>query len=46
MRNATRYVAISVIGLIALVLGVLFQERVLGYHPTRAIVGIAVGVIL
>ena len=46
MRNSTRYVAIIVIGIIALVMGVLFQEQVLGYHPTRAIVVIAVGVIL
>jgi hypothetical protein len=46
MRNSTRYVAIIVIGIIALVMGVLFQMQVLGYHPTRAIVVIAVGVIL
>lgn len=46
MSNATRYVAILVIGIIALVVGVLFQVQVLGYYPTRAIVLIAVGVIL
>ena len=46
MRNATRYVAIMVIGIIALVAGVLFQVQALGYHPTRAIVLIVVGVIL
>ena len=46
MRNATRYVAIIVIGIIALVVGVLSQVQVLGYHPTRAIVLIVVGVIL
>ena len=46
MRNSTRYVAIIVIGIIALVMGMLFQMQVLGYHPTRAIVVIAVGVIL
>ncbi len=46
MRNSTRYVAIIVIGIIALVVGVLFQVQALGYYPTRAIVGIAVGVIL
>jgi len=39
-------VAIIVIGIIALVVGVLFQVQVLGYYPTRAIVLIAVGVIL
>ena len=46
MRNATRYVAIIVIGIIALVVGVLFQVQVLGYYPTRAIVLMSVGVIL
>jgi hypothetical protein len=46
MRNSTRYVDISVIGSIALVVGVLYQVRALGYYPTRAIVLIAVGVIL
>ena len=46
MRNSTRDVAIIVIGSIALVVGVLFQVQVLGYYPTRAIVLIAVGVIL
>ena len=46
MKNSTRYVAISVIGIIALVVGVLFQVQVLGYYPTRAIVLMAVGVIL
>jgi hypothetical protein len=46
MRNSTRYVAISVIGMIALVVGVLYQVQALGYYPTRAIVLIAVGVIL
>ena len=46
MRNATRYVAIMVIGIIALVVGVLYQVQALGYHPTRAIVLIVVGVIL
>ena len=46
MRNATRYVAIIVIGIIALVVGMLYQVQALGYYPTRAIVLIAVGVIL
>jgi hypothetical protein len=46
MRNSTRYVAISVIGMIALVVGVLYQVQALGYYPTRAIVLMAVGVIL
>jgi hypothetical protein len=46
MRNATRYVAIMVIGIFAFVAGVLFQLRAFGYYPTRAIVLIVVGVIL
>ncbi len=46
MRNATRYVAIIVIGSIALVVGVLTQVQALGYYPTRAIVLIVVGTIL
>jgi hypothetical protein len=35
-----------VIGIIALVIGVLYQVQALGFHPTRAIAGIAVGIIL
>jgi uncharacterized membrane protein HdeD (DUF308 family) len=46
MRNATRYYAIIVIGIIALVVGILFQVQVLGNHPTRAIVLLIVGIIL
>jgi hypothetical protein len=46
MRNARRYGAILVIGMIALVVGVLYQVQALGYYPTRAIVLIVVGVIL
>ena len=46
MRNSTLYYAIIVIGIIALVVGVLYQANVLGYHPTRAIAGIGAGVVL
>ncbi len=46
MRNATLYIVILVIGIIALVVGILYQVQALGYHPTRAIAGIAAGVIL
>lgn len=46
MRNATLYVALIVIGIIALIIGVLYQAQTLGYHPARAIAGIAIGVIL
>lgn len=46
MRNATLYIAIIVIGIIALIVGVLYQVQAFGYHPARAIAGIAIGVIL
>lgn len=46
MKNATLYVVILVIGIIALVVGILYQVQALGYHPTRALAGIAAGVIL
>jgi hypothetical protein len=46
MRNSTLYVVIIVVGIIGLVIGVLYQANVLGNHPTRAIAGIAAGVIL
>ena len=46
MRNSTLYIAIIVIGIIALIIGILYQVQALGYHPTRAIAGIAIGVIL
>ena len=40
------YVGIIVVGIIGLVVCVLYQANVLGNHPTRAIAGIAAGVIL
>jgi uncharacterized membrane protein HdeD (DUF308 family) len=46
MRNSMLYVGIVVVGIIALVVGVLYQANALGYHPTRAIAGIVGGVIL
>jgi len=46
MRNSILYVAIIIVGIIALVVGVLYQANVLGVHPTRAIAGIAAGIIL
>ena len=46
MRNSLLYVAIIIIGVIGLVVGILYQANVLGTHPTRAIAGIAGGVIL
>ena len=46
MRNSMLYLAIIVIGIIALVIGVLYQVNALGVHPARAIAGIAAGIIL
>lgn len=46
MRNATLYIVILVIGIIALIVGILYQVQALGYHPTRAIAGIVAGIIL
>ncbi len=46
MRNSILYVGIVVVGIIALIVGVLYQANAFGYHPTRAIAGIAGGVIL
>ena len=46
MRNSMLYLAIIVIGIIALIIGVLYQVNALGNHPTRAIAGIAAGIIL
>jgi uncharacterized membrane protein HdeD (DUF308 family) len=46
MRNSMLYIAIVVVGIIALVVGVLYQANVFGTHPTRAIALIAGGVIL
>lgn len=46
MRNSMLYLAIIVIGIIALIIGVLYQVNALGVHPTRAIAGIAAGIIL
>jgi serine/threonine protein kinase len=46
VKRSTWWLAIIVIGIIALVVGVLYQVQALGYHPTRAIACIAAGVIL
>ncbi len=46
MRNSILYVGIVVVGIIALIVGVLYQANAFGYHPTRAIAGIVGGVIL
>ena len=47
MRNFQLYIAAIVLGVIALIVGVLYVSgAVLGYHPTRGYVGLGAGVIL
>lgn len=47
MRNVQLYIAALVLGVIALIVGVLYiSGAVLGYHPTRGYVGLGAGVIL
>lgn len=47
MKNLQLYVGAMVLGVLALVVGVFYLANILlGYHPTRAYVAIAVGAIL
>lgn len=47
MKNLQLYVSAIVLGVLALVVGVFYLANILlGYHPTRAYVAIAVGAIL
>ena len=47
MRNFQLYTAAIVLGVIALIVGVLYiSGAALGYHPTRGYVGLGAGVIL
>ena len=47
MRNIQLYRGAIVLGVLALVLGVLYLTNLLlGYHPTRAYIAFGVGVIL
>jgi hypothetical protein len=46
MKNSTLFIGAIVLGVIALIIGILYQVQVLGNHPTRAIAGIVIGVIL
>jgi uncharacterized membrane protein HdeD (DUF308 family) len=47
MRNSQLYIGAIVIGVIALIIGLLWVANIaLGYHPTRGYVALAVGVIL
>jgi len=47
MKNLQLYIGALVLGVLALVVGVLYEANILlGYHPTRGYVAIAVGAIL
>ncbi len=46
MRSNQLYIGAIVIGVLALILGVLYLVNILGYHPTRAYVALGAGVIL
>ena len=47
MKNLQLYIGAIVLGVLAVVVGVLYVANVaLGYHPTRGYVAIAVGAIL
>jgi uncharacterized membrane protein HdeD (DUF308 family) len=47
MKNLQLYVGAIVLGVLALIVGVFYLVNILlGYHPTRAYVAIAVGAIL
>lgn len=47
MKNLQLYIGAIVLGVLALVVGVLYIANILlGYHPTRGYVAIAVGAIL
>lgn len=44
--NNQLYIGAIVLGVLALILGVLYLVNILGYHPTRAYIALGVGVIL
>ncbi len=46
MRNPQLYIGAIVLGVIALVVGVLYQIQILGVHPARAEGAFVVGAIL
>ena len=47
MRNLQLYIAAIVLGVLALIVGVLYISGAgLGYHPARGYVGLGAGVIL
>ncbi len=47
MRNTTLYYGAIVLGVIALIVGVMYMANIiLGYHPSRAYIAFGIGVIL
>jgi hypothetical protein len=40
------YIVAIVIGVLALIVGILYVSNILGYHPIRAYSGLGIGVIL
>ena len=46
MRRNQLYIGIIILGVLALILGVLYLVNILGYHPTRAYAALAAGAIL
>lgn len=46
MNNSLLSIGAIVLGVLALVVGVLYLTNTLGYHPTRAYVALGVGAIL
>jgi len=46
MRNSTIYLGAIVLGVIALIVGILYYTGTLGNHPTRAYAGLGVGIVL
>jgi hypothetical protein len=46
MKNSMLYVGVIVVGVIALVIGVLYLANVFGDHPARAYAALGAGVVL
>lgn len=46
MRNAQLYFVAFVLGILAIIVGLLYQAKVLGNHPTRVEAAFIVGIIL
>ena len=46
MKNPVLYYGVIVLGVIALVIGILYLAGSLGVHPARGIAGVVVGAVL